>query len=94
MIAGGTGKRFLDSSRTILTWESFDAMRSGASNSSLAVVVGMWGPILNLTLFLYNQHSGSLKAMGASLLRLGWASFAQWFLNSGIFSSSLTLEIP
>lgn len=63
MIAGGTGKRFLHSSRTILTWESFDAMRSGASNSSLAVVVGMWGPILNLTLFLYNQHRGSLKAM-------------------------------
>lgn len=94
MIAGGTGKRFLDSSRTILTWESFDPRRAGASNSSLAVVVGMWHPILDLTLFLYNQRSGSLEAMGASLMRLGWAGFAQWFLNSRIFTSSLTLEIP
>lgn len=72
MIAGGTGKKFLDSSKTILTWESFDPMRAGASNSPLAVVVGLCCLILNLTLFLYNQHSGSLEAIGASLMRLGW----------------------
>lgn len=94
MIAGGTGKRFLGSSKTILIWESFDPMRGGTSNCSLAVVMSMWQQILTLTLFLCNHHSDSPGAMGTFLEKPGRAGFAGWFLNSGRSSSSLTLQIP